>query len=181
MLSSVFVINSSIADFIGRAEKQLLWLNREFSRTERGESDRKAIKAARHELLTIIREVATGSEIGSGPALFSGRETTRHALDSSMSHRVSQKYTSSPGPRTAPCIVAHDLTNDLTIIIGQCDLLDERMVEGDATSERLKSIKAAAKRMAERIAARSCPECQVTTPAGAPTENLGVTSVASRR
>lgn len=59
-------------------------------------------------------------------------------------------------PLADPCSLAHDLLNDLAIIVGECDLLDGCVPKGEAT-DRLRIIRAAARRMAERIASRPCP------------------------
>jgi len=65
----------------------------------------------------------------------------------------------SPVPRlqfiVEPCPLAHNLINDLTIIVGECDLLDDSFREG-VEAERLQIIRAAARRMADRIAFRPC-------------------------
>lgn len=55
-----------------------------------------------------------------------------------------------------PCSLAHDLINDLAIIVGECDLLDDSLPEGDG-AQRLKIIRATARRMADRIAYHPCP------------------------
>lgn len=59
-------------------------------------------------------------------------------------------------PQIEPCSLTHDLINDLAIIMGECDLLDGSLPEGVAT-QRLQVIRAATRRMAERIAYRPCP------------------------
>jgi hypothetical protein len=55
------------------------------------------------------------------------------------------------------CTLAHDLNNDLAIIVGDCDLLAELLKEQPICFARLKAIKASAMRMADRIETRSCP------------------------
>jgi hypothetical protein len=52
--------------------------------------------------------------------------------------------------------LAHDLNNDLSIILAECDLLESTPQEKEtATSTRLKAIRTAASHMADRISA--CP------------------------
>lgn len=53
--------------------------------------------------------------------------------------------------------LAHDLNNDLTIIIGECDLLAEILTDESAQA-RMTKIRSIAVRMAERIENRACPE-----------------------
>jgi hypothetical protein len=53
--------------------------------------------------------------------------------------------------------LAHDLNNDLTIIVGECDLLAE-MLTDEAARARMTKIRSVAMRMAERIENRACPE-----------------------
>jgi hypothetical protein len=73
-------------------------------------------------------------------------------------------------PRNSPvaerCALAHELTNDLAIIIGDCDLLEDVFPAGSAALERLRKIKAVARRMAEQVATRSCPSGETIGPVG---------------
>ena len=59
------------------------------------------------------------------------------------------------------CTLAHDLNNDLTVIVGACDiltqLLKDNLVQVDAIGARVRVIKATAQRMADRIENRPCP------------------------
>lgn len=55
-----------------------------------------------------------------------------------------------------PCSLAHDLINDVAIIMGECDLLADSMTDR-VGAERLGVIRTAARRMADRIAHRPCP------------------------
>ncbi len=48
------------------------------------------------------------------------------------------------------CLLAHNLTNKLAVIIGQCDLLSERM-DQPADRNRMEIIRAAARWMADEI------------------------------
>jgi len=52
--------------------------------------------------------------------------------------------------------LAHQLTNDLCVIIGQCDLLSEICRKTDVLA-RLEVIKTTAQRMAERISSGDHP------------------------
>lgn len=62
------------------------------------------------------------------------------------------------------CALAHDLINDLAIIVGDCDILAEllkkkslNLEQADAIVVRAQAIKATAMRMADRIETRPCP------------------------
>lgn len=56
------------------------------------------------------------------------------------------------------CTLAHDLNNDLAVIIGECDLLDGIITPDGAATARLKSIHAIAHRMSHRLSTRPCAE-----------------------
>ncbi len=59
--------------------------------------------------------------------------------------------------------LVHDLNNDLAIIIAECDLLESTLPKEEAaTSMRLKAIRRAACRMAERISASPWPAVPVS-------------------
>jgi hypothetical protein len=49
------------------------------------------------------------------------------------------------------CMLAHSLYNDLAVMLGECGLLDDKG-SGPETGDRVKAIRAAAVRAAERIA-----------------------------
>lgn len=57
MLTPMFDLDPSVADFLARAEAHLLWLDSELSKTQHSESDRQAIRTAREELVTIVGNV----------------------------------------------------------------------------------------------------------------------------
>jgi len=62
-----------------------------------------------------------------------------------------------------PRTLAHELNNDLGIIIAECELLERTLeTEEPGTSARVKAIKIAACRMADRISASPWPS--VTSP-----------------
>jgi hypothetical protein len=55
------------------------------------------------------------------------------------------------------CGLAHDLNNDVTVIIGECECLDD-LVQGQTdVLARVQLIKSVARRMADRIYTRPCP------------------------
>jgi len=57
-----------------------------------------------------------------------------------------------------PRALAHELNNDLGIIIAECELLERTLeTEEPGTSARVKAIKIAACRMADRISASPWP------------------------
>jgi signal transduction histidine kinase len=62
------------------------------------------------------------------------------------------------GPNLHLCLLAHDLNNMLTVVLGHCDLL---LAKPEALSpdalERLRKIRNAAQFMAEQIQRRNCP------------------------
>jgi hypothetical protein len=58
---------------------------------------------------------------------------------------------------TERCTLAHQLNNDLAIIVGNCDLLAELLKGDPLWLERVKAIKATAWLMADRVEARLCP------------------------
>lgn len=53
------------------------------------------------------------------------------------------------------CLLAHDLNNKLAIIVGECELLEERATDTHCL-ERLKAIKAAAQCMADALKVHQC-------------------------
>lgn len=54
------------------------------------------------------------------------------------------------------CLLAHDLTNNLSVILGRCQLLEE-VLRGNVEAEKhLRLIVEETRRMAERIASRPC-------------------------
>ena len=68
-------------------------------------------------------------------------------------------------PGSERCLLAHDLNNDLGVILKRCTLL-ERVVTGAESTKHLSFIRAAAEHMAERIAERPCDYGQPRTKAG---------------
>jgi hypothetical protein len=53
------------------------------------------------------------------------------------------------------CLLAHDLNNKLAIVIGECELLEERAADAHCL-ERLKAIKEAAQCMADALKVHQC-------------------------
>ncbi len=53
-----------------------------------------------------------------------------------------------------PVRLAHDLNNDLAVIVGRCEILSELLVTNGDAAKHLQSIRDAADRMAGRIARR---------------------------
>jgi signal transduction histidine kinase len=71
------------------------------------------------------------------------------------------------------CWLAHDLRNKLAIVVGQCELLIEHALDGDAV-QRLQAIHRAAQGMAEALNKHQCqlgdvlrtsPATEATAPA----------------
>jgi hypothetical protein len=58
--------------------------------------------------------------------------------------------------RQPSCILAHNLLNKLTVIIGGCDLLNEQVDEHSECSKRLATIRDVAKSMAEDLTQHQC-------------------------
>jgi len=58
--------------------------------------------------------------------------------------------------RAQSCTLAHELNNDLAIIIGECDLLVD-ILAGEAALARLKIVRTTACKAANRISTCSCP------------------------
>jgi hypothetical protein len=54
------------------------------------------------------------------------------------------------------CMLAHELVNQLSVIVGHCDLLEERTPEDSACLERLKAIRDVAKAMAQQLTQHQC-------------------------
>jgi hypothetical protein len=54
------------------------------------------------------------------------------------------------------CLVAHDLINKLSVIIGHCDLLEEEEPEDSACLDRLRRIRDIAKGMAIGLHEHEC-------------------------
>ena len=59
--------------------------------------------------------------------------------------------------RAQSCTLAHELNNDLAIIIGECDLLVDILAGEVAALARLKIVRTTACKAASRIFTRSCP------------------------
>ena len=56
-----------------------------------------------------------------------------------------------------PCLLCHDLRNDLAVIMGCCDLLSDVVTEDDEQMLRhVELIRQAARRMKDRIQQNSC-------------------------
>jgi hypothetical protein len=66
---------------------------------------------------------------------------------------ISQVNQSPGGER---CLLAHDLINDLSVILGRCELLDELMAENADFAKHLRMLQEAATHMLNRIAERPC-------------------------
>lgn len=60
------------------------------------------------------------------------------------------------GKHQPSCILAHDLINKLTVIVGRCDLLKERAPEDSECLKHLALIRDAAKAMAEELNQHQC-------------------------
>ena len=54
------------------------------------------------------------------------------------------------------CLLAHDLINDLSVILGRCELLGELMAENADVVKNLRMLQEAATHMLNRIAERPC-------------------------
>ncbi len=54
------------------------------------------------------------------------------------------------------CFLAHDLLNKLTVVLGNCDLLQEEAPEGSACLKRLLLIRDVASSMAEDLKKHQC-------------------------
>ena len=54
------------------------------------------------------------------------------------------------------CAIIHDLSNDLAVIVGACDLVGTEHLTQSAW-ERIRQIRATAMKMAKMIATRPCP------------------------
>lgn len=55
------------------------------------------------------------------------------------------------------CTLAHELNNDLAIIIGECELLADILAGDAAALARLKIVRTTVLQMANRISTRPCP------------------------
>ncbi len=54
------------------------------------------------------------------------------------------------------CLLAHDLHNDLHVILGRCELLTPLLEAGTEEARHLRMIKEAADGMADNLAGRPC-------------------------
>jgi len=83
-------------------------------------------------------------------------------------------------PFTERCLLAHDLNNDLNVILGRCELLGEFLQKDSEASKHLRLIQEAAYHMANRIAERPCHVAvqrgiaERRSPAGGPGSSPGV-------
>jgi nitrogen-specific signal transduction histidine kinase len=62
-----------------------------------------------------------------------------------------------PAPQPERCMLAHDLNNCLSMIIGECELLAELISNNPEAMERVRIILQTARRMANDISTRQCP------------------------
>lgn len=61
-----------------------------------------------------------------------------------------------PKPNVLPnCLLAHEILNKLTAILGECEFLESE-IGGGAVSERLRVIRELAEQIAGRVASHSC-------------------------
>jgi len=54
------------------------------------------------------------------------------------------------------CLLSHDLINQLSVIVGHCDLLSKEVPAGSENARRLFLIREAAKEMAKRLNQHQC-------------------------
>lgn len=66
------------------------------------------------------------------------------------------------GKDAPTCALAHGLINQLTVIIGFCDLVLEGTVKGPECSERLAMIRKVAAKMADDLNGHQCELEQIT-------------------
>lgn len=76
------------------------------------------------------------------------------------------------------CMLAHDMINRLTVILGFCDLLKEHTTADEQGLKYLSSIRFSANSMAEELKHRYC---QPDPPIKSPSESHAVPAVRSRR
>jgi hypothetical protein len=57
------------------------------------------------------------------------------------------------------CLLAHDLNNDLRVILKRCELLERQFLDVES-NKHVTFIRAAAEHMAERVAQRPCEYVQ---------------------
>ncbi len=67
-------------------------------------------------------------------------------------------------PNEEQCILAHDLNNDLTAILGRCELLGDLLSTNTEAAKHLRIIETVARHMIERVEDAPHP-AQVKTPA----------------
>ena len=67
-------------------------------------------------------------------------------------------------PKRAPqpelCMLSHDMTNCVSIILGECDLLYDLLIGNTPALKRLSVISQTAYRMSSDMNARPCPRSQ---------------------
>ena len=54
------------------------------------------------------------------------------------------------------CLLAHELVNKLSVVVGYCDLLKDHMPEDSAGQEQLRKIREIGLSMAEELTAHQC-------------------------
>jgi signal transduction histidine kinase len=82
------------------------------------------------------------------------------------------------GTHYSNCLLAHDLLNKLTVVLGNCELLKEEAPEGSARLKRLLLIRDVAASMAESIKKHHCDLDAVMRSADPP-QRLSVNAVAN--
>jgi len=60
-------------------------------------------------------------------------------------------------PKTERCLLAHDLSNCVSIIVGECELLVNLISNNSEAMERVMVIAKTARRMANDLSTRPCP------------------------
>lgn len=68
-------------------------------------------------------------------------------------------------PGSERCFLAHDLNNDLRVILKRCALLERQVLDVEG-NKHVSFIRAAAEHMAERISDRPCEYVQTRTQVG---------------
>jgi hypothetical protein len=63
---------------------------------------------------------------------------------------------SKKSPGGERCLLAHDLINDLSVILGRCELLGELMAENADVAKHLHMLQEAANHMLSKVAERPC-------------------------
>lgn len=134
------IAQNQLISFLNDAERHRSWLERELAGLPRSTADSettgRAIHGAIEELDRLICLATRLPSKQQNQTLRGGRESDG---------RIGNK---DAGPYQPKCLLAHDLINKLSVIIGRCELLQEEIPKDSSVSTQLSLVREVATAMA---------------------------------